>query len=494
MAIRKIIYSILFCCAAEFSFGQITINPSVESVPEGVKIERVEVDDVITVIYVHYTETHSSFLNPYIMFPSSTFLYDDSKELSSNVLQEIIGFKDFKKDDKKFTVQGRSYDFMLLFDVVPAGVEKISIKSTIIDQYGRTTVWFNWKGIKINNPLNITTTSWSELTLRDYYQRNMKDTREGIYEEFASEGTKYKLGLIKDVACFKLIFLSSNNPNEILKVGNVKAELISTADENLFKAKWIMANGRPDEDNYITFKDNLMVHLWADNSKETWIKLFPTVTEQTPQNPQYASSGTGFLISSEGYIVTNHHVIKDANSITVRGLNGDFNKSVSAKLVIEDINNDLAIIKTDEYQTPSLTEPPFIISSKKVEPGNSVFCLGYPLRATMGEEVKITNGIISSNSGFMGDITSYQISAPVQPGNSGGPLFDDKGNLVGIINAKHSGAENVSYAVKSGYLLNLINSASISIKLQQINKMNTLSLPEKIKVVKKYTYIIETNL
>ena len=111
----------------------------------------------------------------------------------------------------------------------------------------------------------------------------------------------------------------------------------------------------------------------------------------------------------------------------------------------------------------------------------------------MGEEVKITNGIISSNSGFKGDITSYQISAPVQPGNSGGPLFDDKGNLVGIINAKHSGTENVSYAIKSSYLLNLINSAPKSIKLQQINKISNLSLPEKIKVVKKYTYIIETN-
>lgn len=254
-----------------------------------------------------------------------------------------------------------------------------------------------------------------------------------------------------------------------------------------------MADGTLDEGLYVSFEEFFMDVLWSDNSQDKYLKLFPTSKDQTPQNRQYASSGTGFLISNEGYIVTNHHVIKDANRITVRGLNGDFSKSISAKLFIEDINNDLAIIKTDEYQTPTLTETPYIISSKTVDPGSSIFCLGYPLRATMGEEVKITNGIISSNSGFMGDITSYQISAPVQPGNSGGPLFDDKGNLVGIINAKHSDAENVSYAVKSGYLLNLINSASISIKLQQINKIIALSLPEKIKVVKKYTYIIETN-
>jgi len=491
MDFRKIIYSILFCCTAEFSFSQITINPSVEGVPEFVKIERVEIDGASTIITVRYTETHSNYLNPYIMFPSTTYLYYDSKGLKREVLDEIIGCRDCKKDVRYNTVKGQSYEFILLFNDIPAGVEKISITSTTKDPDGRTKEWFNWSGIKINNPLNVISTRWNEVTLRDYYQRNMKDAREGIYETFTSEGTKYKLGLIKDNASFKLIFLSSDNPNEILKEGNVKAELISTADDNLLKSKWIKVNGRP-EDNYITFEGSLMEALWP-NFKDTFIKVFPTSTEQTPQNRQYASSGTGFLISSEGYIVTNHHVIKDANSITVRGLNGDFNKSVSAKLVIEDINNDLAIIKTDEYQTPSLTETPYIISNIKVEPGNSVFCLGYPLRSTMGEEVKITNGIISSNSGFMGDITSYQISAPVQPGNSGGPLFDDKGNLVGIINAKYDGAENVSYAVKSSYLLNLINSASKSIKLQQVNKIISLSLPEKIKVVKKYTYIIETN-
>ena len=109
----------------------------------------------------------------------------------------------------------------------------------------------------------------------------------------------------------------------------------------------------------------------------------------------------------------------------------------------------------------------------------------------MGEEVKVTNGIISSNSGFKNDITSYQISAPIQPGNSGGPLLDDKGNLVGIINAKHLEAENVSYAVKFAYLLSLMNSSNEDIRVPLINRLNTISLPEKIKQIKNYTYIIE---
>ena len=109
----------------------------------------------------------------------------------------------------------------------------------------------------------------------------------------------------------------------------------------------------------------------------------------------------------------------------------------------------------------------------------------------MGDEVKVTNGIISSNSGFKNDISLYQISAPIQPGNSGGPLIDSKGNLIGIINAKHTDAENVSYAIKAAYLINLVNLADDRIRIQQVNKLSSLSLPEKIKLIKNSTYIIE---
>jgi S1-C subfamily serine protease len=68
--------------------------------------------------------------------------------------------------------------------------------------------------------------------------------------------------------------------------------------------------------------------------------------------------------------------------------------------------------------------------------GSNVFALGYPMALSlMGEEVKFTDGKISSKTGFQGDITTYQISVPIQPGNSGGPLFDYDGNIVGITNA-----------------------------------------------------------
>jgi len=119
--------------------------------------------------------------------------------------------------------------------------------------------------------------------------------------------------------------------------------------------------------------------------------------------------------------------------------------------------------------------------------------LGYPLRATMGDEIKLTNGIISSKTGFQGDVTSYQISAPVQPGNSGGPLFNDKGELIGVINAKHAGAENASYAIKSSYLMNLLNLMDSPPVLQKTNTLAGKSLSQQTESVKKFVYIIEIN-
>jgi len=221
-----------------------------------------------------------------------------------------------------------------------------------------------------------------------------------------------------------------------------------------------------------------------------WIKVFPTEDEY---NSPVSSSGTGFAIDSDGIIVTNHHVVNGATNILIRGINGDFSKPLRAKVLLEDINNDLAILKIDDTSFSSLGIVPFVISNKSSDAGSSVFCLGYPLRATMGDEIKLTNGIISSKSGFQGDITTYQITAPVQPGNSGGPLFDDKGKLVGIINAKHLGAENASYAIKVSYLLNLIDALPTLPKVQTINTLEGKPLSEQVKIVKNFIYIIEIN-
>ncbi len=223
--------------------------------------------------------------------------------------------------------------------------------------------------------------------------------------------------------------------------------------------------------------------------EQEWIKIYPDINDYKVTQP---SSGTGFGISSNGIIATNHHVIDGAKIILVKGINSDFNKSYNAKILVSDKNNDLALIQIDDSSFTTLGTIPYLLKTKLSNVGENIFALGYPLRAIMGDEIKLTNGIISSKTGFQGDITSYQVSAPVQSGNSGGPLFDSNGNVIGIINAKLTIAENASYAVKASYLLNLIELLNISPKLPTINTLKGKSLASQVQIINKFVYIIET--
>lgn len=228
---------------------------------------------------------------------------------------------------------------------------------------------------------------------------------------------------------------------------------------------------------------------------DTSLKIFPTVNDNIKSSSKIAenSSGTGFGISSNGVIVTNYHVIEGANTIKVKGIYTDFSKSYNAKVIVSDKKNDLALIQIDDKSFTSLGTIPYIIKTSISSVGENIFVMGYPLRASMGDEIKLTNGIISSKTGYQGDISSYQISAPIQPGNSGGPLFNSQGNLIGIVNAKLSGAENASYAIKTNYLTNLFELLSSPPILQTTNLLAGKSLTTQVETIKKFVYIIEIN-
>lgn len=227
---------------------------------------------------------------------------------------------------------------------------------------------------------------------------------------------------------------------------------------------------------------------------DTYIKVFPddqTIAEAKSKTQK--SSGTGFGISSTGYIATCNHVVDGATSLKVKGVGGNFSKSYTATVISTDAKNDLAIIKISDAAFTTLGTIPYTISSTTSDVGSSIFIMGYPLTATMGDEIKLTDGLVSAKSGFKGDITSYQISAAAQPGNSGGPLFDKNGNLIGVVNAKYTDAESATYAVKSTYLKILIDALPTTLTLPTVNSLTGKVLTDQVKLIKNFVYIIEVN-
>jgi TPR repeat protein len=189
----------------------------------------------------------------------------------------------------------------------------------------------------------------------------------------------------------------------------------------------------------------------------------------SPDNP--TATGTGFFITDDGCLISNYHVVKDATKVrllTSAGL-------IDAKVVSVDAANDLALLKADGKFSPLP-----IAASRTVNLGGTVATVGFPDIGLQGFAPKLAKGEIASLSGASDDPRYFQISVPVQPGNSGGALVDERGNVIGIVSAKldasaalaASGAlpENVNYAVKSSFLLSFLESVpAVSAKLKAPN-------------------------
>ena len=211
-------------------------------------------------------------------------------------------------------------------------------------------------------------------------------------------------------------------------------------------------------------------------------------------NNEWVASGSGFFLTEDGYVATNYHVVEDANVIEVSIVRDGEWEHHPAKVVLSDEVNDLSILKIDDDSFNNLPPIPYNFTTNIKDTGSEVFTLGYPIANVMGDEVKFTDGKISAKSGLMGDVTFYQISVPIQPGNSGGPLFDNNGNLVGItssgLNRDYFKSENVNYAIKSSYLKALVDKMQPPIHLQDKAIIADIPLTEKIKKFQSYmTYI-----
>jgi S1-C subfamily serine protease len=189
----------------------------------------------------------------------------------------------------------------------------------------------------------------------------------------------------------------------------------------------------------------------------------PPSTPQPPKSKNVAiATGTGFLFGSQDYIITNYHVVKGTSEVKVKFTNGE---SINAEVVGRDVRNDVAILKLTKSPSFQSREMKFGNSSR-VRMGDEVFTIGYPHIGIMGLKPKYTKGVISAVTGIKDDPTVFQTTVPIQPGNSGGPLFNDKGEVVGLTTSSLSllaiesmGAvpQSVNYAVKSSFVKNTIS-------------------------------------
>ena len=203
-------------------------------------------------------------------------------------------------------------------------------------------------------------------------------------------------------------------------------------------------------------------------------------------------------------MATNYHVIKDAQYIEVEinENNGDI-KSYNAQVVKADAKNDLALIKITDDSFKKLGRIQYNFDTNLAKTASSVYALGYPYalnfnnltrEGLMGREIKFTDGKISSRTGYAGNPIYYQTTVPIQPGNSGGPLFDSDANLIGINvgfldNSKYN---DVSYSIKTSILKNIIDVYDEDLDLPNYTRTGNKSLEDQVEVLEKYVTLIKT--
>jgi S1-C subfamily serine protease len=306
------------------------------------------------------------------------------------------------------------------------------------------------------------------------------------------QGDNYRLGIYhpsKDDTF--LVYLGGHNNNYEWQIGDIKASLEKTSTPGVYLAKW-WGKWKQTMNFKVIISEGMLKTYDEDDNVDTYIQVFPTADVDQNTIPERVEewSGSGFALYN-GYVVTNYHVIENAKNIDILGVSGNFNIAYNAEIIATDKYNDLAILKINDNRFSGFGQIPYRIKTQTSDVGEDIFVLGYPLISTMGEEIKLTTGIISSKTGFQGDNTVYQISAPLQPGNSGGPMFDKNGNMIGIVNSKHTGAENVGYAIKASYLSPLVDRCGLSDVTPKDNRISQIPLTSKVKRLKNYVFMIK---
>jgi S1-C subfamily serine protease len=205
----------------------------------------------------------------------------------------------------------------------------------------------------------------------------------------------------------------------------------------------------------------------------------------------FRTAGTGFIIDGKGYMVTNAHIVRNAKNIFVINNSND---QFRANVVFTDVAKDIAILKIADEDFKPITTLPYGIRKSSTDVAEPIYTLGFPRN-----EIVYSEGYLSVRTGFNGDTLSCQLGIAANPGNSGGPVFNHDGEVIGILSTKETEAEGVAFAIQSRYIFNVIEQLKKSdtsfqkVKVPVKSTLGGMNKTQQVKRIEDFVYMVKVN-
>ncbi|MBS1643460.1 MAG: trypsin-like peptidase domain-containing protein [Bacteroidetes bacterium] len=203
--------------------------------------------------------------------------------------------------------------------------------------------------------------------------------------------------------------------------------------------------------------------------------------------PQINYSATGFALSNDGYLVTNYHVVEGAETLHIRTRAG---KSYPASVVAYEPLNDIALLKVDDknFCFSKHSEVPYALRPNKAALGAAIYTLGFPQ-----DEIVYNEGYIAAKNGYQGDSNQYRLEVPAGPGQSGAPVFDTDGDILGVIRSKDAQTESTTYAISSKTLLRLLKDLPKDKRprIPNVSRLDGMSRQQQVDRLQDFTCLVQ---
>lgn len=203
----------------------------------------------------------------------------------------------------------------------------------------------------------------------------------------------------------------------------------------------------------------------------------------------YKTGGTGFMIDTRGFLVTNAHVVENARNVAVQNNKGEY----VATVVFSDPARDIAILKIKDDNFKPLPALPYAISKASAELSEPLFTLGYPRN-----EIVYSQGYLSAKTGFNGDTLSCQIEIAANRGNSGSPILNKNGEIIGILNGRQTNTEGFVFAIQAKHIYRVLDELKKDTTFQKVKLPSKASLSglertQQVKKMEDYVFMVKVN-